>query len=573
MNRIHLLLISAALAIVMIAGCSQQDLFTPSSGTGPTSMPMSESFSIIGPSEIVMCIDVSDSISDDELTAMVNALDASLSNPSQIPQNGQVTVSALVYGDTIAVAFGPTSVTSDNLTNIIVPSLQKLLNDRLVGGSGADLSWALSYAGAMLNTSAVTDKQILVMGSGAANDPAAVETVCQELKAFGIMVSTVGVAPDDAGGSLLKLCSVITGGFYGGGFKDLNAVTDEAFAYMLHVDIDMEPEQMDRLQGEDHTVKAIVFRADDPQGYPVSGLEVTIEVVSGPNQAESITEPTDSSGAVTFTFTGDGGPGMDVLIASALHPGTGTTMLDTVSVTWLNTPPVCDTGGPYNLTFDSDTASVDLDATGSSDADGDTLLYQWFSECAEASFDDAFSPTPVLTISGNCLCVDSIMVKVMVSDGYDSTSCTSVVYIDDQRPPIIVVREEPLLIWPPNHKYRKVTPEMFIESAEDACGNPIDISSAVVLSVRSDEPEDHKGDGKTINDIIVNCPNLVMLRSERMGGSNGRVYTIAYRVIAENGAEIDFEAKVIVPHDASGREAIEDEHGGYEVIPECGDSR
>ena len=38
----------------------------------------------------------------------------------------------------------------------------------------------------------------------------------------------------------------------------------------------------------------------------------------------------------------------------------------------------------------------------------------------------------------------------------------------------------------------------------------------------------------------------------------------------ECNVSADAEAKVIVPHDASDPHAIEDEHGGYKVIPECG---
>lgn len=571
MNRVRLLLISAALAIVLIAGCSQEDLFSPSSGTDRSNMPMSAPFSTIGPSEIVICIDVSDSISAGELTAMVNALDGSLSNSSLIPQNGQVAVSALVYGDTTALVFGPTPVTSINLADSLLPALQNLLNDRLVGGNGADLSGGLKYSGSILDVAPVSDKHILVMGSGAADDPAAVETVCQELKLAGIMVSTVGVAPDAAGTSLLKSCALLTGGFFGEGDTGLDAICDEAFAYMLQVDIDLEPETAELLRGNDHTVTAKVFRAGNSDKYPVAALEVTIEVVSGPNLSEMITAPTDSSGVVTFMYNGDGGPGIDTIVSSALHPGTGTAMSDTVTVTWLNTPPSCDAGGPYDVTVDSDTAMVTLDATGSSDADGDTLAFFWSADCTEVEFDDVFSATPVVMITGDCLCVDSFTVTVMVSDGYDSTTCTSVVIIDDQRPPILVERDEPILLWPPNHKYHVFTPEMLLESAEDACGNPIELSSAVIIEVSSDEPEDHKGDGKTIDDIIVHCPNLVKLRSERKGDSNGRVYTIILQITAENGVSAEAMAKVVVPHDVSDPHAIEDEQGGYVVIPECGD--
>jgi hypothetical protein len=305
--------------------------------------------------------------------------------------------------------------------------------------------------------------------------------------------------------------------------------------------------------------------------YPVAGLDITIEIVSGPNTGEAVTAASDTSGAAALTYNGDGGPGIDIIVASAAHPGTGAVMADTSTVTWINSPPVCDAGGPYDVVVESDTASVTPDAGASSDAEGDSLRFHWTVDCEGAWFDDEYSATPVLMITGDCLCVDSIAVGVMVSDGYDSTSCGAAVHIDDQRPPIIVVREEPLSIWPPNHKHRKITPDMMLVSAEDACGNPIDIEDAVVMEVRSDEPCNDKGDGNTVGDIRIKCPNVVFLRSERAGGGNGRVYTIVYRITAENGVSTEGEARVIVPHDASSKMAIEDEYGGYVVIPECGD--
>ena len=161
----------------------------------------------------------------------------------------------------------------------------------------------------------------------------------------------------------------------------------------------------------------------------------------------------------------------------------------------------------------------------------------------------------------------------MVSDGFDSTECSSVVRVDDRRPPVVVVREKPYVLWPPNHKYRTVTPQMLLESAEDACGDPIDLQSAVVLEIGSDEPEDHVGDGKTVDDIMFECPNILRLRAERMGPGNGRVYTVILRITAGNGAFEDVEAKVIVPHDNSDPSAVEDEGGGYTVETGCGEDR
>jgi choice-of-anchor A domain-containing protein len=65
--------------------------------------------------------------------------------------------------------------------------------------------------------------------------------------------------------------------------------------------------------GTTHTVTATV--ADDV-GAPVVGRTVTFLVVSGPNAGETGTDDTDAQGKATFTYTGDGGEGIDTIRAS-----------------------------------------------------------------------------------------------------------------------------------------------------------------------------------------------------------------------------------------------------------------
>jgi hypothetical protein len=523
----------------------------------------------VGPSAIVLSVDVSDSISADELQAMVSALGSCLSDPSLIPQDGSITVATLVYGDTVAPVTAPTPVTAQSLKDIILPGLDSLLTDRIVSGAGADMAGALAAADTLLQAATVNDRHVFIMGSGAADDPTAVETACTNLGNAGVMVSAVGVDPDPSGSALLKGCATVTGGFFGAGETDLGELCAEAFAYMLQVDVDLGPENGDKPRGESYTVTAKVFRGGDPDTYPVAGQDATISVVAGPNASTSTTAKTDEDGVVTLTYTGDGGPGTDTIVAETLHPGTGATLTDTATVTWINSPPTCDAGGPYDVTVETDTVQVKLDASSSSDAEDDSLRYHWRVECEDAWLDDETSASPVLTLTGECLCVDSLMVDLQVSDGFDSTSCDASVYIHDNRPPTIEVRDDPLRIWPPNHKYREVTVDMMLVAAHDACDNPIDLSRAVIVEVRCDEPENDIGDGNTEPDIVVTCPNSVDLRAERAGGGDGRVYTIVYRITGDNGVSTEVEAKAFVPHDASNDHAAEND-GGY-TVPGCVD--
>jgi hypothetical protein len=569
MFKLRCVLPVIVLVAAALGGCSDQPV-SPTDNQ-PVTSGMTVSLAEVGPSEIVFALDVSDSISGDELQAMVNALGGCLSDPALIPQDGTIKVANLAYGDSVAVITDPTPVTSENLQNTIMPALNGLLTDRVVGGAGADLTGALSAADTILAKSPLSDLHVLVMGSGEADDPSGAVVECAALGVAGVMVSTIGVAPELAGAQLFNDCANATGGFFGaGGAEDLAGLCEEALAYMLQVDIDLEPEIDELPRGDTHKVEAIVYRGGDPKAWPIAGHEVTFSVVSGPNSPLSSTATTDTNGTATFAYTGDGGPGLDLIRAETVHPGTGLILTAAASVTWINAAPECDAGGPYNVTVDTDTASVELDASASSDAEDDSLRYHWSLECEDAWFDDDTSATPTLYLTSDCVCVDSLAVDLAVSDGFDTTSCAATVYIDDVRPPEIVVKDQPLRIWPPNHKYHTVTPRMLLEAAYDACGNPIDLSEVVVVEVRSDEPEDHKGDGRTVKDIMVNCPHTVKLRAERMGGGDGRVYTIVYRIAAHNGVTTDAEAHVFVPHDQSDDSAGDDQ-AGYNVVPDCDD--
>lgn len=568
MFKLRCVLPLMALIIAGLAGCSDQAV-SPPDGSPMSTSGMTVSIADVGPSDIVLAVDVSDGTTDDELHAMVNALGDCLSDPSLIPQDGTISVATVVYADSVASITDPTPVTSESLTNTIIPALNALLSDRVVGTAGVDLTGALLAADTILANSSVSDRHVLVIGSGGADDPTGAVAESVALGAAGVMVSTIGVAPEGDGAQLLEDCADATGGFFGAGdTDDLGGLCEDALSYMLQVDIDLEPESVDLPRGDTHTVEAKVFRGGDPETWPVEGQDVTISVVSGPNSPLSKTTATDADGVVEFAYAGNGGPGTDVMVAETVHPGTGSTLVDTATVTWINAAPTCDAGGPYNVTVDADTVVLQLDATSSSDAEGDSLRFSWSLECEDAWFDDATSATPSLYLTGDCVCVDSLTVDLAVSDGFDQTTCEATIYVDDVRPPTIIVKDEPVRIWPPNHKYRTIDPDMLLEAAYDACGNAINLSQVLVVEVRSDEPEDHKGDGRTVDDIVVSCPNTVELRAERMGGGNGRVYTIVYRIAGENGVATDVEAYVFVPHDQSDDTAVDDQNG-YAVVPEC----
>lgn len=98
------------------------------------------------------------------------------------------------------------------------------------------------------------------------------------------------------------------------------------------------------------------------------------------------------------------------------------------------------------------------------------------------------------------------------------------------------------------------------EPPTDACGNPLPLDVyGHVLRVTSDEVEDANGngDGSTCADMsTIVGKSFVQVRSEREGNGDGRVYTIHYSVKNDAGASAESTCRVYVPHDQSGRPAV-----------------
>ncbi len=68
--------------------------------------------------------------------------------------------------------------------------------------------------------------------------------------------------------------------------------------------------------GTDHTVTA---HLQDDEGDPLSGITVTFTVISGPNQGETGNAVTNAEGHAYFTYTGNGGVGIDEIEACLIN--------------------------------------------------------------------------------------------------------------------------------------------------------------------------------------------------------------------------------------------------------------
>jgi hypothetical protein len=184
-----------------------------------------------------------------------------------------------------------------------------------------------------------------------------------------------------------------------------------------------------------------------------------------------------------------------------------------------------------------------------------------------ASATDNCGPVPVTCSheSGTAFPGGDTLVTCSATDAFgNSSSCEFVVTVNgtfDPTLPPTPGADKGLELWPPNHKYVDVSLADCAEPAKDACGNPLPLENyGQILRVTSDEVEDANGngDGRTCDDMeVVVGHSSVRLRAEREGRGDGRIYTIHYAVKTDEGASAQSSCRVHVPHDQSGRGAVD----------------
>jgi hypothetical protein len=107
----------------------------------------------------------------------------------------------------------------------------------------------------------------------------------------------------------------------------------------------------------------------------------------------------------------------------------------------------------------------------------------------------------------------------------------------------------PTVLWPPNHTLRPITATVVVTDLCDP--NP----TFTLTSIASSEPDNGLGDGNTIGDIqgadIGTADVEFLLRAERSGRGDGRLYSIVYTGSDGSGNTSQAGAVVSVPHDQS----------------------
>jgi hypothetical protein len=172
-----------------------------------------------------------------------------------------------------------------------------------------------------------------------------------------------------------------------------------------------------------------------------------------------------------------------------------------------------------------------------------------------------------VTVNSDALCADTTLtvsqpgpflpgsydIEVSASTGGQPAAelCGATLVVTDTQPPTFVSHE--VTLWPPNHKFHHVSLADCV-TITDAC----DAAPRLWFTwASSDEPDDELGDGATTGDISAFGCDGVDLRAERLGGGDGRVYTLGWHAEDHAGHGIDGSCRVVVPHDQSGAPAVD----------------
>ncbi|HEU4363844.1 MAG TPA: FlgD immunoglobulin-like domain containing protein [Candidatus Krumholzibacteria bacterium] len=251
----------------------------------------------------------------------------------------------------------------------------------------------------------------------------------------------------------------------------------------------------------------------------------------------------------------------------------GVSATDPCALTVSNDAPACFPLGTTTVTF---TAANDLDLSATCTADVtvvDTtppaitfcpqdITVECSSHCGVLKGElsvwlDSFAATDVCDVSPtlsndapDCFPLGATLVTFTATDDEgNSSQCQATVTVEDTTPPEIDVVLDRDVLWPPNHKLATVCAEVTVT---DVCDPD---PTWVLYDAESDEPTNDLGDGNTDVDIVGavlgTADECVDLRSERMGGGDGRCYTLIYEAMDASGNAAYDTLCVRVPHDQS----------------------
>jgi hypothetical protein len=211
----------------------------------------------------------------------------------------------------------------------------------------------------------------------------------------------------------------------------------------------------------------------------------------------------------------------------------------TIEISNVNNNPIANAGEDKTA---SENTAVVLNGSGS-DPDGDPVTYTWEQISGPpVALTGGDGPTPsVMTPFVSAGGVE-LTYQLTVHDEYGGVaSDIAVVRVQNANDPPLASAARPTVdcIWPPNHGLVQVGIVGVSDANEDA--------TITINRVTQDEPTNGLGDGDTAIDAFINRDGTVLLRAERNGRGDGRVYHIHFTASDLEGSASGM-VTVCVPH-------------------------
>ncbi|MDD1664788.1 MAG: Ig-like domain-containing protein [Methanomicrobiales archaeon] len=223
----------------------------------------------------------------------------------------------------------------------------------------------------------------------------------------------------------------------------------------------------------------------------------------------------------------------------------------------INSPPVAENQSVF--TQQDTQLPITLTAT---DTDNDLLTYQVMTPPVHGTL--AGTP-PELTYLPELHYYGSDHFTFYANDGESDSNLAGVdiLVVHQNHPPEVTpAGPSAFCLWPPNHKYADVT----VDGVTDPDGDPVKIT---ITKITSDEPTESiagAGGKNHVPDAFgIGTNTATLLRAERSGTGNGRVYVISFEADDGKGGVAEGTVSVCVPHDQSQACSCKDDGQDYDA--------
>jgi hypothetical protein len=253
-------------------------------------------------------------------------------------------------------------------------------------------------------------------------------------------------------------------------------------------------------------------------------------------------------------------PGATLLFELTVSDGfVGVTDTVVVNVENANHTPIANAGVDIIV---NEGSNVTLNGALSYDSDGDPLTYNWQQlDGVPVSLTNPTTATPNFNAPPVALGGDNLLFELRVFDGlvYSQPDQVLVNVLNVNDPPMCELASADIsILWPPTHKMIEVE----ITGLSDPNN---DLITTTIIGVTQDEPTNFIGDGDSSPDAVIQ-EDTVLLRAERSGNGNGRVYLIVFVASDSIGGICEGSVLVTVPSDRKSQ-AIDDGQVFDSILP------